>query len=115
MPQPTQSAVHVNRPLTMLSVAYAQAQSAFIADKVFPVVPVDKQSDLYYVYTKNDWFRDEAQVRPPATERGQAARRRHRVGGRRLRPVDLELQVRRVRVPQGHSRPGARERGRAAE
>ena len=68
MPQPTQSAVHVNRPLTMLSVAYAQAQSAFIADKVFPVVPVDKQSDLYYVYTKNDWFRDEAKPRGAGTE-----------------------------------------------
>jgi hypothetical protein len=40
----------------------------YIADKVFPVVPVEKQSDLYFVYTKGDWFRDQAQVRAPATE-----------------------------------------------
>lgn len=68
MPQPTQSAVHVNRPLTMVSVAYMQSQDAFIADKVFPVIPVDKQSDLYFVYTKNDWFRDEAKPRAAGTE-----------------------------------------------
>jgi hypothetical protein len=68
MPQPTQGSVHVNRPLTMISVAYMQDQAEFIADKVFPVVPVDKQSDLYYVYTKNDWFRDEAKPRAAGTE-----------------------------------------------
>lgn len=68
MAQPTQSQVHVNRPLTNISVAYMQSTAEFISDKVFPVLPVDKASDAYYVYTKNDWFRDEAQVRPPATE-----------------------------------------------
>jgi len=68
MSQPTTSQVHVNRPLTNLSVAYIQSQDAFIATKVFPVVPVDKKSDSYYVYTKNDWFRDEAELRSPATE-----------------------------------------------
>jgi len=68
MPQPTQSSVHVNRPLTMISVAYLQDQNEFIADKVFPVVPVDKQSDLYFVYTKNDWFRDEARPRAAGAE-----------------------------------------------
>lgn len=68
MAQPTQSAVHVNRPLTNISVAYMQGTDEYISDKVFPVIPVDKASDSYYVYTKNDWFRDEAQVRPPATE-----------------------------------------------
>ena len=40
----------------------------YIADKVFPVIPVDKKSDKYFTYTKNDWFRDEAQRRAPATE-----------------------------------------------
>lgn len=35
-----------------------QNQANFIADRVFPVVPVDKQADIYTVYTKNDWFRD---------------------------------------------------------
>jgi hypothetical protein len=66
--QPTQSDVHVNAPLTNVSVAYIQSQEDFIADKVFPMVPVDKQTDLYWTYTKNDWFRDEAKRRAPSTE-----------------------------------------------
>jgi hypothetical protein len=45
-----------------------QRAENFIADKVFPVVPVDKQSDKYFVYEKNDWLRDEAQVRTDGTE-----------------------------------------------
>jgi hypothetical protein len=45
-----------------------QRAESFIADKVFPIVPVDKQSDKYFVYTKNDWLRDEAQRRGPGTE-----------------------------------------------
>lgn len=66
--QPTPSSVHVNAPLTNISVAYIQSQADFIADKVFPLIPVDKQSDIYWVYTKNDWFRDEATQRAPGTE-----------------------------------------------
>lgn len=68
MPQPALNAVHVNRPLTNISQAYMQDASDYIADRLFPVVPVQKQSDRYFVYTKGDWFRDEAQVRGPATE-----------------------------------------------
>ena len=68
MPQPTSSQVHVDAILTNISVAYMQRSENFIADKVFPVVPVDKQSDKYFVYTKNDWFRDEAQVRSDGSE-----------------------------------------------
>lgn len=68
MPQPTQSSVHVDAVLTNISVAYMQKAENFIADKVFPVVPVDKQSDKYFTYDKNDWLRDEAQVRADGTE-----------------------------------------------
>jgi len=68
MPQPTQSQVHVDAILTNISVAYMQRAENFIADKVFPIVPVDKQSDKYFTYTKNDWLRDEAQVRTDGTE-----------------------------------------------
>ena len=68
MPQPTQSQVHVDAILTNISVAYLQRAENFIADKVFPVVPVDKQSDKYFVYSKNDWLRDEARVRTDGTE-----------------------------------------------
>lgn len=68
MAQPTLSQVHVNRPLTDISQAYLAQASDYIADKIFPVVPVQKQSDLYFRYTKGDWYRNEAQYRAPATE-----------------------------------------------
>ncbi len=68
MAQPTTSSVHVDRVLTNVSIAYIQSQDNFIATKVFPNIPVDKRSNVYFTYTKNDWFRDEAQVRAPATE-----------------------------------------------
>jgi hypothetical protein len=51
-----------------MSVAYMQKAENFIADKVFPVVPVDKQSDKYFSYDKNDWLRDEARLRTDGTE-----------------------------------------------
>jgi hypothetical protein len=68
MAQPDRRQIHVDRPLTTISVAYIQNQSEYIAGRVFPTVPVEKQSDLYYIYDKNDWFRDEAAVRGPAQE-----------------------------------------------
>ena len=68
MPQPTISQVHIDAILTNISVAYMQKAENFIADKVFPIVPVDKKSNKYFTYDKNDWFRDEAQRRAPGTE-----------------------------------------------
>lgn len=66
--KPTSTDVHVDAALSNISVAYLQDQSAFIADKVFPIVPVAKQSDKYFVYDRNDFFRDEAKKRAPGTE-----------------------------------------------
>lgn len=68
MPQPSQNQVHVDTVLTDVSVAYIQDQSQFIATKVFPIVPVMKQTDKYYKYSKDDWFKDEAQKRADASE-----------------------------------------------
>ena len=68
MPQPTLSSVHIDAPLTMLSTAYIQSAAAFIAPRVFPVVPVEKKSDKYYTYNKDDWFRDEAKPRGVSQE-----------------------------------------------
>lgn len=67
MPQPTKSSVHVDRPLTNISVAYANTGN-FVADQVFPRVSVSKQSDQYFKYTKADWLRSQAELRAPATE-----------------------------------------------
>lgn len=68
MAQPTAGDVHVNAPLTQISIAYVQAANNFIADKFFPNIPVSKQSDRYYVYSRADFNRDEMQVRAPGTE-----------------------------------------------
>ena len=68
MPQPTPRDVHVDAALTNVSVAYMQDQTNFIADKIFPIVPVEHQSDVYFKYDKGAFFRDEAQVRAPASE-----------------------------------------------
>jgi len=69
MAQPTAQSVHaVDVPLTNISTAYIQSQSNFIAGKVFPIVPVLKQTDKFYQYTKNSWFLDEAKARADGTE-----------------------------------------------
>lgn len=68
MPQPTPSDAHVNRPLTNISIAFLQDQTRFVSDKVFPNVPVKKQSDRYFTFPKDQWFRTEAQVRPLSSE-----------------------------------------------
>lgn len=65
---PTKAQAHIDKALTNISVAYMQDESAFIADSVFPKIPVKKQSDVYFIYNKGDMFRDEAQVRGTATE-----------------------------------------------
>ena len=65
---PTMQNAHIDRALTNMSVAYMQDSSAFIADKVFPIVKVKRQSDVYYGYNKGDFMRDEAQLRGAATE-----------------------------------------------
>lgn len=66
--QPDQGAVHVNRPLTNLSHQYSQDQSRYVADRVFPMFPVDKQSDLVWKYNKGAFFRDEMELRAAGAE-----------------------------------------------
>ncbi|RYF12851.1 MAG: hypothetical protein EOO40_00180 [Deltaproteobacteria bacterium] len=68
MPTLTRSDVHVNKPLGDIAIATQQDASEYICDKVFPIVPVKKQSDRYIVYNKDYWFRTGAQKRAPATE-----------------------------------------------
>ena len=68
MPQPTVSQVHVNRPLTNISVAFAQAATSFAAERVFPRIPVAKQSDRYFVYSREDWLRADAKRRAECAE-----------------------------------------------
>lgn len=68
MPQPTFGDVHVSAALTDISIAYLQSADAYIADKVFPFLAVNFQADKYFIFSKSDFFRDEAQKRADATE-----------------------------------------------
>lgn len=66
--QPTESDVHVNSLLTNISVACIQDASRFVAARVFPSIPVNKQSDVYASYDRSFFTRSEMQVRAPGTE-----------------------------------------------
>lgn len=66
MPQPTNSQVWVDQLLTNVSVGYRNAE--LIADQLFPLLPVDKQSGILPVINQSAWFRDEAKMRAPGTK-----------------------------------------------
>jgi hypothetical protein len=66
--QPTAGDVHVNVPLTNISVAFLQNAANFVADRIFPNIPVSKQSDRYYTYDRGMFNRDEMKVRAPGAE-----------------------------------------------
>lgn len=66
--QPSLGDVHINRPLVDVSVAYMQSDTEMIATRMFPQVSVQKRSDLFYVYSRADWYRSEARRRAPGTE-----------------------------------------------
>lgn len=68
MSQPTVSSVHVNAPLTNISVAFMQESSHFVADQVFHNIPVSQKSDVYYVYDRGYFNRNEMEERAPSTE-----------------------------------------------
>ncbi len=65
MSKPTYQQVHIDVPLTNISIAYVN--TAYIAEQVFPAVPVQNISGKYFKYTKADWLRREADVRPAGT------------------------------------------------
>jgi len=69
MPLLTPSSVHLDQPLTNLTIAYAQADTNFIADKVFPVVGVERQSDKFYIYDRDNMNRTgDVKALAPRTE-----------------------------------------------
>ena len=68
MPQPTVSDVHVNVALTNLSLLPRQEDNEFVADRVFQTLPVANRSDVYYVYNKGDFIRNQMAKRGPGAE-----------------------------------------------
>lgn len=68
MSSPTSSSVHVDAVLTNIAVKHIQDQSDFIASKIFPNVPVSKQSGKYFKYALDAFARDTAERRSGAEE-----------------------------------------------
>ncbi|PHS61186.1 MAG: hypothetical protein COB09_18535 [Thalassobium sp.] len=68
MPTPLASDVHINKPLSNISIALIQDQSMFQTDSIFPNIPVQMQSDLFYTYDQGDFLRNEMEERAPGTE-----------------------------------------------
>lgn len=68
MPNPVAGDVHVNVPLTNISIAHLQAATGFVADRVFPNIAVSKQANRYYRYDRYDFARNQFQKRAPSTE-----------------------------------------------
>ena len=66
--KPTPQDVHVNTALSEISLAFKQSVEDLVADKVFPSVQVEKQSDYILEFDQNDWMRDEARKRSPGSE-----------------------------------------------
>ena len=64
--QPTSRDLHVDSLLTNIAIGYTN--QSYIADRIFPIVPVNKQSDIIPAYDQSHWFRDEARLRAPATK-----------------------------------------------
>lgn len=68
MAQPHQNNVHINRPLTNISVAFVQDQNAFAAGRVFPIVPVESKSDSYFVFPRANFNRNDFARRQSGAE-----------------------------------------------
>jgi len=69
---PTPGDVHVNTALTNFSEAYVQAEQRFVAGVAFPTLPVQKQSDYYFTFSRADFFRNTAQQRAPTARAAES-------------------------------------------
>lgn len=50
--------VHIDAALATYAAGYQEAANESIADQVVPILPVDKKSNKYYTWDKNDVFQD---------------------------------------------------------
>jgi len=66
MPSPVGRDLYVDAMLTNISIAYRNPD--YIADQIFPIVPVSKQSGIVPKYDQSHWFRDGAKLRAPGTK-----------------------------------------------
>lgn len=66
MPGPLASDLHVDQMLTNMSIGYSNL--TYIADQIFPILYVNKQSDIVPKYDQSHWFRDGARLRMPRSK-----------------------------------------------
>lgn len=60
--------LHVDTPLSNMLVAAFEANGDFVAPRIFPIVPVGKQSDKYYTLKKEAWLKQHDTRRAPRTQ-----------------------------------------------
>ena len=65
--RPTEGDVHVDRPLTNISIAFFQEADGFVANRVFPGIPVQSKSDSYWTIDRGEFFRNQVERRAPGT------------------------------------------------
>jgi hypothetical protein len=58
---------HFDRTLTDYAVGYMRGAAGFVANLACPPVKVDRQSDRYQIFNRNDFSRDEFKPRAPGT------------------------------------------------
>jgi len=62
---PTKTQIHVDQVLTRIAVAYSNDEHLY--SLIAPEIPVAFESGKYYIFTKGDWFRNEAALRAAGT------------------------------------------------
>jgi len=65
--QPGRADVHIDVALSNFSLAVRQGLDGFVADKAFPIVSVQKQTDKYFVVPQDKFLLDDMEKRAPGT------------------------------------------------
>jgi hypothetical protein len=68
MSQPTPGDLHVNRPLTNISIAHFQSEENFVSNRAGHIIPVERQTDTILRFKKGAMYRDEMAIRAPGAE-----------------------------------------------
>lgn len=58
--QPTPQDVHIDSALTDFSVAYFQDETNYVWRQAFPQKPVVHMTNKFFIFSKNDWLRDDS-------------------------------------------------------
>src|SRR4051794_17062674 len=58
MPSPDTSDLHVNVLLSNMSIAYQNAMDSYVADRVFPFLYVDNQTNVYAKFNRGSFLTD---------------------------------------------------------